>query len=72
MTDPAPPVGVVVPYYDDQPRLTLLLRALAQQRTTVPFEIVVADDGSPARPVIAPGLGRRVPVVSQTLQARQS
>jgi GT2 family glycosyltransferase len=65
VTDPAPPVGVVVPYYDDQPRLTLLLRALAQQRTTVPFEIVVADDGSPARPVIPPGLGRPVTVVSQ-------
>lgn len=65
MTHPPPPVGVVVPYYDDQPRLTLLLRALAQQRTTVPFEIVVADDGSPARPVIPPGLGRPVTVVSQ-------
>jgi GT2 family glycosyltransferase len=55
----------VIPYYDDQPRLTLLLRALDQQRGDQQFEVVVADDGSPEPPVIADGLGFGCTVVRQ-------
>ena len=43
-----PEVSVIVPYFDDQLRLTLLLAALAQQAGGVRFEVVIADDGSPA------------------------
>lgn len=60
-----PEASVVVPYYDDQPRLTLLLNALAQQQCDVAFEIVVADDGSPEAPVIPPNLGVACTVVRQ-------
>lgn len=57
-TGPRPPgASVVIPYYDDQPRLGLLLRALDQQVGGMRFEVIVADDGSPTAPVIPPGLG---------------
>ena len=45
-------VSVVIPYYNDQRLLTLLLKALAQQRCDLEFEVVVADDGSITPPII--------------------
>lgn len=62
---PAPEVSVIVPYFDDQARLTLLLRALAQQTGGVPFDVIVADDGSPQTPSIPTGLGFSCTVVRQ-------
>ncbi|WP_313715390.1 glycosyltransferase [Arsenicicoccus bolidensis] len=48
-----PEISVVVPYYDDQRGLDLLLAALARQTLpTGSFEVVVADDGSPQPPVL--------------------
>jgi len=61
----APAVSVVIPYYDDQPRLTLLLRALDQQTGDERFEVVVADDGSPEPPVVPDGLRFGCAVVRQ-------
>jgi GT2 family glycosyltransferase len=49
-------VSVVIPYYNDQRLLTLLLKALAQQRCDHAFEVVVADDGSITPPIIPPDL----------------
>lgn len=60
-----PQVSIVIPYFDDQDRLTLLLRALAQQTGGVGFEVVVADDGSPRPPRIPPGLGFTCTVARQ-------
>ena len=60
-----PEVSVVIPYYDDQPCLTLLLRALDQQRGGTRLEVVVADDGSPEPPVVPDGLDLRCAVVRQ-------
>ena len=60
-----PEVSVVIPYYDDQPRLTLLLRALDQQQGDEQFEVVIADDGSPEPPVVPDGLGFGCTVVRQ-------
>ena len=60
-----PDVSVVIPYFDDHTRLTLLLRALSQQRCDVSFDVVVADDGSPEPPTIPPGLGFVCTVVRQ-------
>ncbi len=62
---PVPEVSVIIPYYDDQARLTLLLRALDQQLCNVRFEVVIADDGSPEPPVVPDGLGLRCTVVRQ-------
>ena len=61
-----PDVSVVIPYYDDQARLTLLLRALAQQQCDTVFEVVVADDGSPEPPVVPPDLLFACTVVRQS------
>ncbi|MET4079123.1 glycosyltransferase [Janibacter sp. UYMM211] len=47
-----PDIGVVVPYYDDQRGLDLLLAALDQQGCAGRFEVVVADDGSPVAPTV--------------------
>ncbi|WP_395727434.1 glycosyltransferase family 2 protein [Nakamurella sp.] len=58
-------VSVIVPYYDDQTRLTLLLAALAQQRGGVRFEVVIADDGSPIPPTIPDDLSFACRVVRQ-------
>lgn len=58
-------VSVVVPYYNDQSRLTLLLRALAQQQGDLSFDVVVADDGSTEPPIVASGLGYSCSVVRQ-------
>jgi GT2 family glycosyltransferase len=57
--------SVIVPYYDDQARLTLLIAALAQQRGGVRFEVVIADDGSPIPPTISRDLGFACSVVRQ-------
>lgn len=57
--------SVVVPYYDDQTRLTLLMAALAQQRGGVRFEVVIADDGSPVQPTVPGDLGFDCRVVRQ-------
>lgn len=46
-----PDVSVVIPYYDGQSSLDLLLAALELQDTASSFEVVVADDGSPTPPV---------------------
>ena len=62
---PQPEVSVVIPYYDDQPRLTLLLRALDQQVCDERFDVVIADDGSPEPPVVPDGLGFGCTVVRQ-------
>lgn len=48
----SPVIGVVVPYYDDQRRLDVLLAALGQQDCPGRFEVVVADDGSPVPPEV--------------------
>lgn len=55
----------MVPYYDDPATVDLLLRALDQQVGGVRFEVIVADDGSPASPVIPDELGFRCRVVGQ-------
>ncbi|MGS0684426.1 glycosyltransferase family 2 protein [Nakamurella sp. GG22] len=60
-----PDVSVVIPYFDDQARLTLLLRSLQQQEGDVRFDVVVADDGSPEPPVIPTDLGYDCTVVTQ-------
>ncbi len=65
MRDARPEVSVVIPYFDDQVRLTLLLRALDQQHGDVAFEVLVADDGSPEPPTIPAGLGFDCTVVRQ-------
>lgn len=64
--DVVPDVSVVIPYFDDQPGLTLLLAALQQQQGGVRFEVIVADDGSPRPPVIPTGLGFDCTVVGQS------
>lgn len=56
---------MVVPHYDDQIRLTLLLGALDQQVGAGRLEVIVADDGSPVGPVIPDGLRYRCTVVRQ-------
>lgn len=57
-----PMVSVVVPYYDGQHLLDLLLSALALQTHPVDrLEVVVADDGSPTPPDVGE-LGGRVAV----------
>lgn len=58
-------VSVVIPYYNDQRLLTLLLQALAQQTCDIAFEVVVADDGSPAPPIIPPDLNFACTAVHQ-------
>ncbi|MET0865305.1 MAG: glycosyltransferase [Nakamurella sp.] len=60
-----PDVSVVIPYFDDQPRLTLLLLALRQQVVGISFDVVIADDGSPVAPVVPAGLGFHCTVVRQ-------
>src|SRR3954447_2278357 len=60
-----PDVSVVIPYFDDQSRLNLLLAALNQQLGGVHFEVVIADDGSPAPPAVPAGLEFDCTVVSQ-------
>lgn len=46
-------VAVVIPHYDDQRRLDLVLGALARQTwPAADTEVIVADDGSPRAPVI--------------------
>jgi GT2 family glycosyltransferase len=67
--DPPPPVCVVVVHYEQDRALARVLHALGRQ-SALPFEIVVADDGSrtppvlpdlpvPARVVTQPDLGFR-------------
>ena len=65
MTKHRPEVSVVIPYFDDQARLNLLLRSLDQQQGTVGFEVVVADDGSAEPPIIPAGLRYHCAVVRQ-------
>lgn len=65
MSGSPPDVSVVIPYFDDQTRLTLLLRALSQQQGDVSIEVLVADDGSPEPPTIPPGLHYACSVVRQ-------
>jgi len=60
-----PDASVVIPYFDDQARLGLLLSALKQQVGGVQFEVVIADDGSPEPPVIPAELGFACTVVRQ-------
>ncbi len=56
---------MVIPYFEDQPRLTLLLHSLDQQQGNVRFEVVVADDGSRAPPTYPYGLSFDCAVVRQ-------
>ena len=65
MSTGVPQVSVVVPYFDDQDSLGLLLRALDQQTGGIAFEVIVADDGSPAAPSIPHDLGFECRVVHQ-------
>jgi GT2 family glycosyltransferase len=44
-TADAPAVTVVIPTHGQAPHLAGQLRALARQRTAVPFEVIVADNG---------------------------
>ncbi|MGB6181695.1 MAG: glycosyltransferase [Rhodococcus sp. (in: high G+C Gram-positive bacteria)] len=46
-----PKVSVVVPFYDQQSQLDMLLASLRQQTLPV-LEVVIADDGSPTPPVV--------------------
>lgn len=61
----APDLSIVIPYFDDQPRLTLLLHALDQQDGGGAMEVVIADDGSPQPPTIPAGLSFPCTVVRQ-------
>ena len=65
MCDALPEVSVVIPYFDDQTRLTVLLLALSQQLGDVSFEVLIADDGSPEPPIIPPELRFACTVVRQ-------
>ena len=66
MTRHRPEVSVVIPYFDDQPRLDLLLRSLDQQAgQSGGFDVVVADDGSPEPPIIPADLRYPCAVVRQ-------
>lgn len=58
-------VSVVVPYYNNQRLLTLLLKALAQQRCDLTFDVVVADDGSVTPPIFPAELNFACTVVHQ-------
>lgn len=60
-----PHLSVVIPYYDRPAQLGLLLQALAQQHSAPPFEVVVADDGSPVPPTIPTDLPFPCAVVRQ-------
>src|SRR6185312_15710580 len=64
----APAVSVVVPYYDDQDQLDLLLAALDRQTAVGSFEVVVADDGSPRAPHLPDDLGFECSLVRQADQ----
>ena len=56
--DPLPTVTVVLPYYDQQEQLDLVLDALGRQNYPASLvEIIVADDGSPERPVLPLDVG---------------
>jgi len=66
MTKHRPEVSVVIPYFQDQPRLSLLLRSLDQQEDGIRFDVVVADDGSPEPPIIPAGLSYDCAVVRQS------
>ena len=56
--DPLPTVTVVIPYYDQQEQLDLVLDALRRQAYPASsLEVIVADDGSPKRPVLPIGVG---------------
>lgn len=59
---PRPSVSVVVPYFEQQRSLDLVLAALEQQ-TYRAFEVIVADDGSATAPLVRSALD--VTVVSQ-------
>lgn len=61
----APHLSVVIPYYDHPDQLRLLLLALSRQVASPPFEVVVADDGSPVAPVVPPDLPFPCRVVRQ-------
>ena len=65
MSAARPEVSVVIPYFDDQVRLTLLLLALDQQHGDGAFEVLIADDGSPEPPSIPLGLHFACTVVRQ-------
>ena len=64
---PDPPaVSVVVPYYQAQPQLDLVLAALsAQTHPATRLEVVVADDGSATPPDLGAGTGLTAQVVRQ-------
>ncbi len=52
--DASPAVSVVIPYFENQPGLDLVLTALTRQRYPADrLQIVVADDGSVAPPTLA-------------------
>lgn len=64
--DASPSVSVVVPYYDAQARLDLVLAALAgQDHPSDRLQVVVADDGSPAAPDLGSAEGLDVVLVRQ-------
>jgi GT2 family glycosyltransferase len=61
-----PMVSVVIPYYQNQPGLDLVLAALAHQHyPRERIEVIVADDGSAQAPETAAAGGVRVRVVRQ-------
>ena len=61
-----PLVSVIIPYYQNQSGLNLVLAALDRQRyPRERLEIVVADDGSPRPPEVAAAGGTNVRVVQQ-------
>ncbi len=63
---PAPTVSVVVPYYDQQHSLDLVLTALSRQTHPASrLQVVVADDGSPVPPGTGAASGLDVRVVRQ-------
>lgn len=58
-------VSVVIPYFENQARLDLLLHSLDQQQGNLRFEVVVADDGSREPPTIPNGVSFDCAVVRQ-------
>jgi GT2 family glycosyltransferase len=67
LPDPEPPdVSVVIPYYDAQDHLDLVLTGLARQdHPRSRLEVVVADDGSPEPPRLDAAGGVRIRCVGQ-------
>ena len=52
----APPVSVIIPYYENPAGLTAVLAGISAQDYTGDIEIIVADDGSATAPEVPAGV----------------